>query len=83
MVNVNKLKGKIVENGMNIAELADKINMNRSTLYRKINGNGCNFLVKEVSSMAEILCLNSQDINEIFFASNVALNANSGPKKSA
>ena len=47
MVNVNKLKGKIVECGTNIEELAAKIGMDRSTMYRKINSNGENFSIKE------------------------------------
>lgn len=67
MVNVNKLKGKIVERELNITELAKKIGMNRATLYRKLNGNGNNFLIKEANSIADVLHLNSEEINEIFF----------------
>lgn len=40
MVNINKLKGKIVECGLNITELACKIGIDRTTLYRKINSDG-------------------------------------------
>ena len=35
MVNTNKLKGKIVECGMNISELAELIGIDKATLYRK------------------------------------------------
>ena len=47
MVNINKLKGKIVENGLTIEKLADNIGIDRSTLYRKINNNGETFTIKE------------------------------------
>ena len=35
MVNVNKLRGKIVENGMSIPELAANIGIDKATFYRK------------------------------------------------
>ena len=40
MVNINKLKGKIVECGLNTSELANLIGIDRATLYRKFNGDG-------------------------------------------
>lgn len=40
MVNVNKLKGKIVECGLSIEELAKRIGKDRATLYRRLNSNG-------------------------------------------
>ena len=36
-MKLNKLKAKIVELGMNVETLADKIGMERSTLYRNLN----------------------------------------------
>ena len=72
MVNVNKLKGKLVENGLTIAETAEKINVNPATLYRKISNNGESITVKEATMLSEILHLTSQEINDIFFASVVA-----------
>ena len=46
MVNINKLKGAIVEHGMNIDMLADKIGMDKSTFYRRIQANGDTFTLK-------------------------------------
>ena len=40
MVNVNKLRGKIVECGLNTSELANLIGIDRTTLYRKFNADG-------------------------------------------
>lgn len=33
-MNVNKLKGKIVEKGMNVEMLADEVGCDRATMYR-------------------------------------------------
>lgn len=72
MVNINKLKGKIVEKGFTVSELADKIDLNKATLYRKINDNGENFTIKETEKIAIILNLTAKEINDIFFALDVA-----------
>lgn len=75
MVNVNKLKGKIVECGTNIEELAAKIGMDRSTMYRKINSNGENFSIKEADLIVKSLGLSKDDAVAIFFNQFVALYA--------
>lgn len=72
MVNINKLKGKIVECGMNIETLAEKIGIDRATLYRKISSNGEQILIKEADAMAKALNLNSKEAIAIFFAQYVA-----------
>lgn len=50
-VNVNKLKGKIVENGMTVSALAEKIGVDRATLYRKLSNNGETMLVKDANAI--------------------------------
>ena len=77
MVNVNKLKGKIVECGMNVETLADTIGMDKSTLYRKINSNGCNFTIREADLISKALNLAYSEVNAIFFSQYVAQNATS------
>jgi len=72
MVNINKLKGKVIENGLTIEKLADKINIDRSTLYRKINHNGETFTIKEANLIAKTLKLTADDVNAIFFNQIVA-----------
>lgn len=66
-MNVNKLKGKIVEKGMNLSDVANRIGVDRSTLYRKINTQGDNLTVSEVSRIATVLDLSSDEITNIFF----------------
>lgn len=72
MVNVNKLKGKIVENEMTITELAEKIDLDKSTLYRKLNAEGETFTIKEANLICSELKLSRQEATEIFFSQVVA-----------
>ncbi len=72
MINVNKLKGKIVENGLSITELARKIGINRSTFYRKINDSGDTFSIKEANLIAKELNLTYEEVMSIFFVQQVA-----------
>ena len=84
MVNVNKLRGKIVECGMNIESLAEKTGMSRDTLYRRISKGGIDFTINEADRIAKALSLTATELNEIFFAQYVAQNAkykNKGRKK--
>lgn len=72
MVNINKLKGKIVENGLTIEKLADNIGIDRSTLYRKINNNGETFTIKEADLILNALNLTAEEAKAIFFSQLVA-----------
>lgn len=72
MVNVNKLRGKIVEQGMTIAELASKIGIDRSTLYRKLNSDGKDFTIDEADLISKELQLTYTEVNSIFFSQFVA-----------
>lgn len=73
MVNINKLKGKIVENGLNIAELASKIGIDRATFYRKMNSNnGEAFTIKDADLISRELNLTYSEVNAIFFSQYVA-----------
>ena len=72
MVDVRKLKARVVEAGMTIPELANKMEMNPSTLYRKLKNNGEGLLVKDVDRIITIFDLPGGDINNIFFANHVA-----------
>lgn len=72
MVNLNKLKGKIVENGYSIEAVAKRIGINKSTFYRKMNENGDNFSIKEANAIVELLKLSNSEAVAIFFAADVA-----------
>lgn len=72
MVNVNKLRGKIVEQGMTVTGLAQRIGVNRSTLYRKLRSDGKDFTIEEADLIVEELKLTYAEANSIFFSQYVA-----------
>lgn len=74
-INVNKLRGKIVENGLNMSTLAIELEIDRSTLYRKVNSEGDKLTIKEANKIVEILNLDSQEAMAIFFGHTVAYQA--------
>ena len=72
MVNINKLKGKVVENGVTLERLAAEIDMDRATMYRKIKAGGENFSIKEADLIVKSLRLNKEEAVNIFFSQYVA-----------
>lgn len=72
MVNTDKLRGKIVENRLSMDVIADALECNKSTLYRKIKEGGGGFTISEVIILASLLHLSVAEINDIFFAAVVA-----------
>lgn len=71
MCDVAKLKGKIIEKGLNQTTLAQKVGMDRSTLNRKMK-TGEAFTIGEANKIAIILKLTRDEAMAIFFASIVA-----------
>lgn len=71
-MNINKLKGKIVENGMSTDDIAKAMGMDRSTLYRKMNRDGDTFTIKEANQLCKILNLTKDEALAIFFKNTVA-----------
>lgn len=71
-MNIRKLKAKLVERDVSIADLANILNVDKSTVYRKFNKSGEAFTVSDVDKIAKALALTYSDINEIFFANIVA-----------
>ncbi|CAI3197229.1 helix-turn-helix domain-containing protein [Clostridium neonatale] len=72
MINILKLKGKIVEAGMNVSSLSRELNIDRSTFYRKLNEDGTYFSIKEINVMIAKLNLSFDDVKNIFFNQLVA-----------
>lgn len=72
MVNVQKLRGKMMECGITVEELADIMGMDRATLYRRLERKGENFTIKEADIIAKALNLDVEEANAIFFSQFVA-----------
>lgn len=68
MVDVKKLKGKICEAGLTIPGIARRMNISPSTLYRKLKHNGEWLLVKDVDKIIDIVDIQGDDVNAIFYS---------------
>lgn len=64
-MKLNKLKAKIVEMDMNVATLAELIEMDRATLYRKLN-DAERFTVGDVRKMKKALQMTNEEACDIF-----------------
>jgi len=76
LVNIRKLRGKMVECDISIEGLASKIGIDRATLYRRLERNGKDFSISEVDTIVHVLNLSADEANAIFFSQFVACNAN-------
>ena len=70
MLNANKLKGKLVEKGFTIAEIAQELGINPSTFYRKVKKNS--FEIGEADRIVKALSLSEKEAIDIFFTNIVA-----------
>lgn len=70
-MKANLLRGKIVEQGMNVGEFCVKANFVRSTFDRKLNGE-TEFTRDEIDRIISILGLSEQETCNIFFTRAVA-----------
>ncbi len=64
MFNKNKFKGCVYSSGLTMKEVALKLGINETTLYRKINRDG-DFSRSEINELIELLKITNP--NEIFF----------------
>ena len=72
LVNVKKLKAKLVECGYNVDAVADNIGIDRATFYRRLANNGETFTIGEADSISRFLMLTKDEVNAIFFSQYVA-----------
>ena len=66
-MNILKLKGRMVENGFNVETLAEKIGIDRSSLYRKLNTSE-KITIGEAKRIKDALDLSEDDATAIFFS---------------
>ena len=68
MINIGKLRGKIVEKGFTIRRLAVSIGIDQSTLYRQFENNGKNMSLRVAESIKRTLSLTREEAMDIFFS---------------
>lgn len=66
-MKVRKLKGKMVECGLSVDEVAEKIGMHPASMYRKLRRPETMTIIDAVK-IKEILELSNEDANDIFFS---------------
>lgn len=67
MANVSMLRGKMVERNISVEELAEKLCVDKSTLYRRLDREGDTFTIKEASIIVRELHLTKEEAIAIFF----------------
>lgn len=73
MVDTKEIKAQLKRAGMTQTELARMVEMDPSTLNRKINNaEGETLTVKEATNIAEMLKIPREILTDIFFASELA-----------
>lgn len=66
-MNLNKLRGKMVEQGVRVSDLAQKTGISESALYRKF-GNFEKITIGEAVVIKEVLNLTEAEACEIFLS---------------
>lgn len=66
MVNENLLYEKIKDNGLKLGYIARKLDMSRSTLWKKVT-NRTEFTASEISALSKLLGFSTADKDLIFF----------------
>ena len=67
MLNVKKFRSVLILKGKTYKNIAELLNINVTTLYRKLNGES-DFYRSEIDSIAKYLKLTLEEVEEIFFA---------------
>lgn len=70
MLDVQKLKGKIVEKGKSVESVSAELGINPATFYRKLKNNS--FEINEADKLVDILSLTNDEAVAIFFSNTVA-----------
>lgn len=65
MPNMELLKDRIKDSGMTIIAISEKSNIDRATIYNRLNGRG-EWKASEIVGMSDALRLTSAEKEEIF-----------------
>ncbi|MDE5977311.1 MAG: DUF739 family protein [Turicibacter sp.] len=65
-MNINKLKAKIVEQGLSYKDVYEDLGLSKTAFLSKMNGK-TQFKLSELRKIVVILDLNQSELKEIFF----------------
>lgn len=65
-MNVQALKRKILDCGYSIVEFSDKVSIDRSTFYRRLEKDGNSFTIEEALRIKDVLSLTDAEAYSIF-----------------
>ena len=63
----NEFKAEVIRNGLTMKQVADALNIDAASLYRKTNGTS-DFFRGEINELIKILHLDNEAVMRIFFA---------------
>lgn len=69
-VNLDRLRKVMDEKSLSVSGLANALNIDTATVYRKMKANGESFTVGEMHKIVEVLALSTTDAGEIFLFAN-------------
>lgn len=69
--NGAKLRGRIAESGLRKQDVADKLGLSGTGFRNKLQGE-TEFVLSEIETLQQILHLNNQERDEIFFSADVS-----------
>ena len=67
-MDVRALKTRILSCGYNIVEFSDKVGIDRSTFYRRLDKDGNNFTIEEALRIKDVLSLTDAEAYSIFLS---------------
>jgi hypothetical protein len=73
--NINKLKGKITENGYSIDTFSSQLGLCDVTVRKKMSKEKSDFSISESLKVKEILKLSTKDYLDIFFGEELEFNS--------
>lgn len=73
VANINKLNGKIIENGYNKKMFAEIMAITEATLRKKINEETSGFTIEESLRVKDLLKLSKDEYLDIFFGKALEL----------
>lgn len=65
-IATEQVKCRIRNLGLTVREVSSELNIDESTYYRKMAGNGSTFTIGQVQKLASLLNLSKQEAREIF-----------------